>query len=282
MLATVSTSLQSMYQIRSHRIHKFKPKVEIHKEVGPYILKTVSTTEELKAALQLRYAVFHHEMIGKKKPTGIDVDEFDYYCDHLVILNKKTNQLIGTYRLNSTLFSHHFYSEREFDLTHILARPGNKLELGRACIHKDYRNGITISLLWRGIAEYMIATKSDIVFGCASVKTEDPREATLLYRYFESLNAIPKEFYAPPTKEFTLPQLHLWLTFIRGPLTEAEITEAQNLLPSLFRTYLKVGAMVAGEPAWDAEFRCIDFLTVMQKEDLTRILWKKYKFDPAN
>jgi len=278
-LASVSSSFQSMYQMRTHKIHRFKPKVEIFKEIGPYVLKTASTIEELKSALKLRYEVFHHEMIGKKNPTGIDVDEFDLYCDHLIIINKKTNRLVGTYRLNSSLYSKSFYSAREFDLKNILSHSGNKLELGRACIQKEFRNGITISLLWGGIAEYMIATDSQIVFGCASIKTENPREAALIYRYLESEGSISKTFDSPPTEEFTLPQLKLWLRLIKSPVTEVEQKEVKDLLPSLFQTYRKIGAVVAGEPAWDEEFHCIDFLTVMKREDLSRVLWRKYRFN---
>ncbi len=265
--------------MRTHKIHRFKPKVEIFKEIGPYVLKTASTIEELKSALKLRYEVFHHEMIGKKNPTGIDVDEFDLYCDHLIIINKKTNRLVGTYRLNSSLYSKSFYSAREFDLKNILSHSGNKLELGRACIQKEFRNGITISLLWGGIAEYMIATDSQIVFGCASIKTENPREAALIYRYLESEGSISKTFDSPPTEEFTLPQLKLWLRLIKSPVTEVEQKEVKDLLPSLFQTYRKIGAVVAGEPAWDEEFHCIDFLTVMKREDLSRVLWRKYRFN---
>src|SRR5690606_25984688 len=119
-LSRVSSTIQSMYQMRLNRIHKFKPKVEISSEVGPYILKTISTVEEMKEALKLRFEVFHREMIGKTQTVGIDVDEFDFACDHLIIVNKKNSQIIGTYRLNSTTFSDDFYSAREFNLDRIM------------------------------------------------------------------------------------------------------------------------------------------------------------------
>lgn len=278
-LSRVSSTLQSYYQMRSNRIHRFKPKVEIEVVVGPYAIKTVSDVSELKEALALRFNVFHKEMIGTRRPHGVDVDEFDFVCDHLIIVNRKTGKIIGTYRLNCSLFSDQFYSAREFNLNRILSHPGTKLELGRACIDKDFRNGFTISLLWKGIAEYMNATQSQVLFGCASVKTANPREAALLYRHFFEENRMRPEYFAPPTLAFTMPDLDLWIRSFRAPLTEAEVAEVKQLLPPLCRAYLRIGASIAGEPAWDEEFKCIDFLTILHREDLNRTLWKRYKLD---
>ncbi|MCX7978517.1 MAG: GNAT family N-acetyltransferase, partial [Bdellovibrionaceae bacterium] len=202
-LSRVSGSIQSIYQMRINRLHKFRPKVEFAIDVGPFKIKTVNTLSELKSALKLRYEVFHRELIGKTARNGIDVDEFDFLCDHIVILNKRSDEVIGTYRLNCSLFSNSFYSAREFKIDRVLSHPGVKLELGRACIQKDFRTGVVISLLWRGIAEYMNLTNSQILFGCASVKTKSPREAALLYRFFFESNRLTPHFYAPPTKEYT-------------------------------------------------------------------------------
>ena len=200
-------------------------------------------------------------------------------CDHLIIQDKKTGRIIGTYRMNCSTYSENFYSAQEFNLNRILNQPGVKIELGRACIHRDYRKGSVISLLWRGIADYMSATQAQLLFGCASIKTQSPREAALLYRYFFEDKRFAPEYFAPPTLAYTLPQLDLWIQNVKGPLTEAERTEAEALIPPLCRAYLKIGAFLGGEPAWDEEFKCIDFLTILHKEDLNRSLWKKYKLD---
>lgn len=278
-LDRVSTTLHSMYQLRLNRINQFKPKIEVFSEVGSFLVKTVSNTAELKAALELRYQVFHREMIGKTKETGIDVDEFDFHCDHLVIVEKKTEKIVGTYRLNCSEFSKDFYSAREFNLSRILQQPGIKLELGRACIHKDFRRGVVISLLWRGIAEYMANSQALLLFGCASIKTENPRQAALLYKYFVSKDRVIPEYLAIPTRTYTMPKLDLWIQYFQNPMTEAEIKEVEELIPPLCRAYLKIGAYIGGEPAWDAEFKCIDFLTILHREDLNRTLWKRYKLD---
>lgn len=275
----VSTSLHSLYQMRLNRINQFKPKIEVHHEVGPFLVKTVTTVEELKEALALRYQVFHREMIGKSKETGVDVDEYDFHCDHLVIIEKRTQKIVGTYRLNCSEFSSEFYSAREFHLGRLLQPSVIKLELGRACIHKDFRRGIVISLLWRGIASYMASSRAQILFGCASIKTESARQAALLFKYFSDRNLVSVIYPAPPTQEFTMPKLDLWISLFKNPLTATEVEEVEDLIPPLCRAYLKIGAKICGEPAWDAEFRCIDFLTIMQSEDLNRTLWKRYKLD---
>jgi putative hemolysin len=278
-LNRVSTTLHSLYQMRMNKIHKFKAKVKIQSEIGPYILKTVTTVEELKAALRLRYEVFHREMIGKQQLHGIDVDEYDFHCDHLIIMERKTHRVVGTYRLNCTEFSKDFYSAREFNLQRLMLRPGIKTELGRACIHRDYRRGLVISLLWRGISEYMNATDSRTLFGCASVKTSSPREAALIYRYFFEAGRLFDGDSTTPTALYTMPQLGLWLHYYQGPLTVPEKQEVEALMPPLCRAYLKIGASIGGEPAWDSEFKCIDFLTILHREDLNKNLWKKYKLE---
>lgn len=267
--------------LRKNKVHKFQPKIELSSDKGPYLLKTVTTSDELIQALRLRYQVFHREMIGKTRPRGIDVDHFDFICDHLVILDKKSNQVVGTYRLNCSLFNQSWYSAQEFNLRRVLEQPGVKLELGRACIHKDFRKGPVIALLWRGIAEYMSATNASLLFGCASIKTESPRQAALLQRHFELEGRMQPEYNCAPTLKYTMPSLSLWRETLRRPLTPDEQTEAEGLVPALCRAYLKAGAYLGGEPAWDEEFRCIDFLTILPRENLNRALWRKYSLTPA-
>jgi len=268
-----------LIQLRKNKVHQFQPKVEIFSEKGPFILKTVTNSRELKEALRLRYQVFHREMLGRKKMTGIDVDSYDFFCDHLVIIDKKSNAIVGTYRLNCSLFNQHFYSAQEFNLRRILEQPGVKLELGRACIHQDYRRGIVISMLWRGIAEYMNKVGADILFGCASIKSESPRAAALVYRHFEIEERMHDSYLCAPTLKFKMPSLDLWINNLNRPLTAEESAEVENLIPSLCKSYLRAGAWIAGEPAYDEEFHCIDFLTILKRENLTRALWRKYNLE---
>jgi len=271
MIATIA----SMYHMRVNKVSNFKPKIKIEKRIGNFVYKTVSNNIELRAALELRYDVFHREMLGKTKPYGLDIDSFDATCDHLIIIDTKKNLIVGTYRMNCSLFSDRFYSQNEFMMARILAHPGVKLELGRACIHRDYRRGMVISMLWKGIADYMMATNAEILFGCASVKTENPREAALLYRLFLEDNRIAPQYFAPPTIEFTMANLNFWIPSFQNPLSLEDRSEAEAMIPGLCRSYLNLGAYVAGEPAYDKEFKCIDFLTILKKTDMRKHLWKR-------
>lgn len=272
----VAQKINSIYQVRSNNLHNFKPKIEINVEVGYFQIKSVSNIEELKQALELRFEVFHKEMMGKTASQGLDIDEFDFDCDHLIIIDKKENKIIGTYRLRSSLFTDNFYSEHEFMMKTIMERSGNKLELGRACIHKDYRRGIILSLLWKGIADYIAASNSDYLFGCATVMTEDPRQAALLTKYLEEEGHIHPGFRARPTLKYSIPLFGLFKEEFRQPLTEDQKKQARDLWPPLCRAYLNIGAMIGGDPAWDKDFGCIDFLIILRKEDLKQSASKRY------
>jgi len=154
---------------------------------------------------------------------------------------------------------------------------GPYLELGRACIHKDFRKGAVISLLWRGIAEYMNLCEANILFGCSSVKINNAREAALIYKYLIDSNQVSKDFLSHQTEKFTMENFEAWYAYFRNGLTEVQKTEAENLIPSLLKSYLKLGAQVASEPAFDEDFDCIDLLTVLRKEDLSESLADKFK-----
>ncbi|MGE3759404.1 MAG: GNAT family N-acetyltransferase, partial [Pseudobdellovibrionaceae bacterium] len=247
-------------------------------EVGSFVLKTITEKHELIDALRLRYEVFHEEFIGVNAPSpfAIDVDEFDSVCDHLAIIDKKKNIIVGTYRMNSTAFNDHFYSATEFRLDRILDKPGVKVELGRACIRKEYRKGVVIALLWKGIAEYMKAVGAQFFFGCGSVKTESPRVSALLYTYFREKGHISDIHWCPPTRAYKMPAIDAWIHEFKRPLTAEETTEAEAAIPSLFKGYLKAGAVICGEPAYDVEFKCIDFLTLLDRSGLNETHSRKF------
>lgn len=270
--------VSSLMKIRSNKIHRFQANASIHIEVGPYILKTITEKSELIEALRLRYQVFYEEFIGVEStsPYALDVDSFDSTCDHLAIIDKKSAQLIGTYRLNCSRFNDNFYSATEFRLHRILEKPGVKVELGRACIKKDFRKGIVIALLWKGIAEYMKAVDAQLLFGCGSIKTESPREAALLTAYFRQRGLVSDIHLSPPTSAYKMPTIDIWNESFKRPLSEEEVREAETLIPSLLKGYLKAGAMVCGEPAYDREFKCVDFLTLLDRSNLSDTHGKKF------
>ncbi len=266
-------------KLRWNRVHDFSPQISLQVEFGPYILKIADSTDELMESFKLRHEVFHVEFQGSS-PGGMDFDKFDRWFDHLIIIHKDSNKIIGTYRLNCTDTLRNSYTALEFNLTEIFKMQGPFLELGRACIRKDHRKGAVISLLWRGIAEYMNLTGAQILFGCSSIKVNNARNAALIYRYLINSGGVTEDALARPTEDFKMKDFSEWISYFKNQLSEAQTIEAEALIPSLLKSYLKLGAKVAGEPAFDQDFDCIDLLTVLKREDLSQALSKKFAVRP--
>lgn len=275
MLALVE-QLKTTTQLRWNKVHKFKAKIQLFIEMGPYIIKTAESPQELIESFKLRHEVFIQEFC-ESETEGLDFDRFDYFFDHLIILHKESKKVIGTYRLNCSTFSKESYTALEFDLSALLSLPGPHLELGRACIKKEFRKGSVISLLWRGICEYMNLAEAEILFGCSSVKVNTPRDAALLYRYLVEAGHTHLQNLSHPTLEFTMKDFTAWEKYYTKGLTIDQKQEAEELLPSLVKSYLKMGAKVACEPAFDRDFDCIDLLTVLHKKSLANSLAQKFQ-----
>jgi putative hemolysin len=276
-MALVS-NLKNSAQLRLKRVHKFKAKIEMFIEMGPYIVKTAQSPKELIESFKLRHEVFNQEFREIEGP-GLDFDRYDYFFDHLIIIHKESNAIIGTYRLNCSKFSKESYTALEFDLQFLKKFHEPYLELGRACIKKEYRKGAVISLLWRGIAEYMKLSGSNILFGCSSLKINNARDAALVYKYLFDQKHVFSEYTSSPTKNFKFDNFESWFFFYRNGLNELQIEEAEQLVPSLLKSYLKLGAKIAAIPAFDKDFDCVDLLTVLKKDDLSKSLADKFKIN---
>lgn len=276
MITSLVTKLKQETQLRWNGIYNYKPNIKIHLDLGNYIIKTAESHHELIECLRLRRDVFINEFKGENN-VGLDFDKYDQYFDHLVIYSKEEKKIVGNYRLSCVNKFNHSYTGQEFDLTLLRLERGPYLELGRACIHKNYRKGSIITLLWRGIAEYMNASNASLLYGCSSVKVFTAKEAALLYRYFFEKEMVSKEIYCPPQPDFKNDFYDFWTDQYRNGLTETQTQQAELLIPSLVKTYLKIGAKIASEPAFDYDFKCIDLFTVLRKKDLENSLVQKFK-----
>lgn len=253
----------------------FKRKFELDIQQGRFTLKTLDNADELRAAFRLRYKVFQVELIGLEDNDQEDFDSYDLHADHLGIFDTKSGLLVATCRLNHSDFCQSFYSEQEFNLAPLVNNNLKKLELGRVCVHRDYRKGILIILLWKAIAKYIETSKADILFGCGSVNTEDPDEAHLLYKYLHLKNKIRPMIGVEPTLKYKSEGFEAKKSDLNDPLTDAEIIKAEAILPSLCRSYFDIGCFVPTAPAFDKEFKCIDFLTVLNMSELDPQVQKK-------
>ena len=184
--------------------------------------------------------------------SGLDVDGFDEFCDHLLIRESRTNQVIGTYRILSPHQASEaggYYSAGEFDLSRLAHLTSSMVEVGRACVHQDYRNGGTIAMLWAGLAKYMQMHHYEYMIGCASVPIHDGGHlAASLYHKLKEAHLSPPEYRVFPHNPLPI---------------EALNRELPVVCPPLIKGYLRLGAYICGEPAWDASFNSADMLVML-------------------
>jgi putative hemolysin len=254
----------------------------VHADVGRYRLRLAETAEDREAACRLRFKVFNIELgegLESSYDTGLDVDRFDTVCEHLLVEDKTSRRVVGTYRMQSGEMAARrlgYYSEQEFDLTpYEPLRPGI-LELGRASIDREHRSPEVLMLLWRGIAQYATDMGLRYLLGCSSLNSNDPSEGWRMYRQLENFR-IAREFETAPTAAYACPaelqDADAQPTACQTDRSMPEnalgqdgsraIPAAQGKVPKLLKTYLAIGARIAAAPAWDREFRTIDFLTLL-------------------
>ncbi|NWG38403.1 MAG: GNAT family N-acetyltransferase [Hydrogenophilaceae bacterium] len=231
-------------------------------DADPVYEVTLATgIEQLRAAQALRYAVFNLELnegLASAHATGLDADKFDLVCDHLIVTEKQTGEVVGTYRLQTgrnAALNFGYYSEQEFDFAPYETIRDEMIELGRACVHKAHRNMSVLSMLWGGIARYARERGGRYLVGCSSLTSQDAAEGAAVYRQFEN------RYLAPETLR-TLP-----LPEVACPLDIVSQNPAKP--PKLLSTYLSLGSKIAGPPAIDHEFGTIDFLTLFDIHDLS-------------
>jgi putative hemolysin len=232
---------------------------DIRLEYGPYVARLALTEAERTAAYRLRFLVFNLEMnegLESAYEDGCDKDRFDDVCDHLLVEERATGAIVGTYRLQmGDVAGRHFgyYSEQEFCFAPYESMRGQIVELGRACIHRDHRSPEVLHLLWRGIARYSLANGGRYMMGCCSLNSLDPEMGHAVYASLKDFMVEP-ELRTLPTAAYAMPK----------PVGEVVVQRA----PKLLRAYLAIGAKICGEPALDRDFRTIDFLTLLDLQTL--------------
>jgi putative hemolysin len=226
-----------------------------------YEVALATTLEEVCACQRLRYEVFNTELgegLESSHQLRLDRDRFDVICDHLLVREMETGQVVGTYRMQTGYRAKGnagYYSEEFFDFAPYEALRGQTLELGRACVHREHRDSVVLMLLWKGIFRYAQETGARFLVGCSSLTSQDPAEGQALfdklcpaYLVNALLRTVPRDSHALPFAE---------------PAGQMAV-EA----PRLLRTYLELSAKICGPPAIDREFKTIDFLTLLDLEEI--------------
>ncbi|MFB7510991.1 GNAT family N-acetyltransferase [Streptomyces broussonetiae] len=219
-----------------------------------YTVTLARDEDDVRAAQRLRHDVFAGEMgalLATPQP-GLDVDAFDAYCDHLLVRDTVTGQVVGTYRLlppERAAVAGRLYSEGEFELGALDSIRPSLVEVGRSCVHPDHRDGAVISLIWAGIARYMVDHGHEWLAGCCSVPlAEGGALASATWERVRAKHMAPEEFRVRPLLPWT---------------PGAETPAGPGELPALLRGYLRLGAWVCGEPAHDADFGVADLYVLL-------------------
>jgi putative hemolysin len=229
---------------------------------GRYSARFARSLEDLRAVQRLRFEVFNLELregLTASYQTGLDADPFDVRCHHLMVLDNASGKVVGTYRLMTRELAarEDLYTASEFDLSGLpeqVFRHG--AEVGRACVHKEHRNGRVLQLLWRGIARYLDWNDKRYVFGCCSIPTLEPAQIASTSLKLAKGGHMHARFWAK-----TAPALGF-------EPADTIIAHEDCALPPLFTSYLRLGAKVCGGPALDREFGVTDYLVVLDLRDV--------------
>lgn len=264
-----------------HELHKKISEPPVLAEKDQFLIKLAESEDEIEKAFRLRYKVFNLEQgkgLESANGNGIDRDEFDEYCMHLIVVEKKSGDVVGTYRIHFGEVARSaigFYSAREYEIKGLEKIASESIEVGRSCVSPEYRTGSVVALLWRGINELLFRSRMGYLFGCVSLESTSPAEGWALYEYFKENNGISDLLSSRPTEKF----------FLARP-DDAEIKKVAmdkkhilGAIPPLFKGYLRLGAKICGEPAFDDEFGTIDFFIILNLKEVPERYYKHFNSD---
>lgn len=221
-----------------------------------FVCSLARSQAELLESQQLRYEIFAQEM-GAQIDGGdelADQDQFDRHCEHLIVRNED-GKIVASTRLltcEGAAAAGEFYSEHEFDMDAIKVLAGAKLEVGRTCVHADYRNGTTIAVLWSGLADYVKQNRIDYLFGCASIGLDDLEGAYCM------LQDIERRYLSAPDLRVQA----------KNTLPSRNIQYQKTRMPPLLKAYVSLGARACGAAFWDTDFNCADVFMLLNLKEM--------------
>lgn len=240
-------------------------------QTARYTLSFARTAADVEAAQRLRFAVFNQELgegLADSWLSGRDEDRFDAQCLHLLVRERASDAVVGTYRLQTSEHAragHGFYAATEFDLQALPAAVlADALELGRACIAQPHRHSEVFLLLWRGIAAYLQASGKRYLFGCCSLPGQNPEIAWAAARQLAAAGQQHRNWWVSPQPAYVCPAAEPHLDAVAASVE----------LPKLLRCYLRFGAQICSPPAVDRQFNTIDFLVLLDADALPERTWR--------
>lgn len=234
------------------------------------------TQRDIEDSLRLRYCVFAKEMGAQinaefdSQGAGMERDAYDAHCRHLLVRDRRSHKLVASTRI----LSHErrdqaggFYSANEFDLSALASLSGRFMEIGRTCVHPDYRRGAVIAVLWSGISDFIRSGHYQHLIGCASIDLSNGYG-----RAHGIFNQLKEDHSSPPALRITP----------RRAVPEADLPEGPLRLPPLLKAYMNLGAKVGGPPCWDPEFGVADLFMHLQIENLRPRYARHFRLQPRH
>jgi len=232
--------------------------------IKKYTVGIADTEQEMDELHRLRFDIFNVELdegIKENEAIQRDIDKFDSHCDHLIVKDTATGRLVATYRIHPSWKMHNegFYTSTEFDISRLHLEKKRVIEVGRACIHPDHRGNLIIAMLWMAIREYCNDNKVEALFGVASVPKCSIEELSSLYQSLIRRGHLINDGTVLPLEDQRA-------QMVPNPPE----TFRKELLGSLLKGYLKLGAKLVGEPVFDPIFRCYDLFVLLE---MNKVNW---------
>jgi putative hemolysin len=226
-----------------------------------FVAQVAASESEVLESLRLRYQIFAGELGARLKTASasIDVDHFDPYCQHLFVRDALSGRMVASTRVLTEAGARQaggYYSQSEFDLGFLSRLPGRKMEVGRTCVDREFRNGIVIATLWAKLMECLMEDRHQYLFGCASIDLDDGGDyARSVMRHLNGHHFSP---------------LNQRVRSLR-PLPEGspQDLDSQPRLPPLLKAYINLGAKICGEAYWDEAFNCADVFVLLNLAEMS-------------
>jgi putative hemolysin len=233
--------------------------LEDRKPAPRFAVSFATTPAEVLETQRLRYRIFAGELGAHIEggAAGVDQDEYDAYCRHLLVRELDSGQIVACTRIltdDQAALAGGFYSAGEFDLSMIDSLPGRVMEIGRTCVHADYRSGAVIATLWQGLAGFFTRHGFDYMFGCASIGLEDGGAQA---------HAILRQIQA----KYMAPEYHRVRPYYTLPAADGHTPEKVKM-PPLLKAYVSLGAKACGDAYWDRDFNCADVFMLLNVSEL--------------
>lgn len=262
--------------------------------VGNLEVRLARTLGEVRRAQALRFQVFYEEKHAfpdaRTLATRRDFDRFDYYCDHVIVVDhdvmepswisrRRRPRVVGTYRVLRQSVADRcggFYATQEFDIDPLLKthQQLNFLEMGRSCVLKPYRSKRTLELLWQGVWSYVLMHKADVMLGCASLEGTDPQALKIPLSYMHHHCRAPEGWQVS-----ALPERYTAMDLM--PAHDINPRAVFSALPPLIKGYLRLGAYVGDGAVIDDQFNTTDVMIILPVAQINRRYIKYYGADAS-